>query len=138
MANDLYYPYKQVLLGAATYTPPVWSTDTIAGALVTATYTPSITTDTYYSTIPGGAIASSVTIPSITTSAGKVIQTALVTFPSVAAGAACLYLILYKNTGSPSTSPLLVFFDTFTAGMPVTPNGRDIEVAFDIAGIWGL
>lgn len=45
-------------------------------------------------------------------------------------------LVIYEHTGTPSTSPCIVFFDTFTSGMPVTPNGGDIVVQWHASGIF--
>ena len=51
-------------------------------------------------------------------------------FASVASGAACDFLILYKDTGSGATSPLMAII-TQATGLPVTPNGADINLVFD-------
>ena len=39
-------------------------------------------------------------------------------------------LVIYKHTGTESTSRLIAYIDTAT-GLPVTPNGGDITVAWD-------
>jgi len=52
------------------------------------------------------------------------------TYTAVTAGAACESLVIYKDTGSAATSNLIAYIDTAT-GLPVTPNGGDITVAFD-------
>ena len=39
-------------------------------------------------------------------------------------------LVIYKDTGTESTSPLIMYIDTAT-GLPVTPNGGDITVTWD-------
>jgi len=46
------------------------------------------------------------------------------TYVAVPAGAAIDCLAVYKDTGSPATSPLLFYIDGFT----VTPNGGDITI----------
>lgn len=45
-------------------------------------------------------------------------------------GDTCEALIIYKDTGTESTSPLIAYIDTAT-GLPVTPNGGDIGVTWD-------
>lgn len=40
-------------------------------------------------------------------------------------------LVIYKHTGTESTSQLIAYIDTFSAGMPVTPNGGSINVTWD-------
>jgi hypothetical protein len=44
-------------------------------------------------------------------------------------------LEFFKDTGTPSTSDLICYFDTAT-GLPVTPNGGDINVTFNASGIF--
>lgn len=38
--------------------------------------------------------------------------------------------MIYADTGTESTSPLIAFIDTAT-GLPITPNGGDIIVTWD-------
>lgn len=51
-------------------------------------------------------------------------------FASVASGAACDFIIRYKDTGVGSTSPLIAIVIKGT-GLPVTPNGADINLVYD-------
>lgn len=44
-------------------------------------------------------------------------------------------LILVVDTGTESTSRLLAFWDT-ASGLPLTPNGGDVLVRWDVAGIF--
>lgn len=44
-------------------------------------------------------------------------------------------LIFWQNTGSDATSRLLIFVDTVTSGLPVIPNGGDVNVVLNAAGI---
>lgn len=44
-------------------------------------------------------------------------------------------LIYWINTGSDATSPLLVFVDSATSGLPVTPNSGNIAVTINPVGI---
>ena len=39
-------------------------------------------------------------------------------------------LVLWVDTGTPATSFLIAYFDTVT-GLPVTPNGGDIQIVWD-------
>ena len=39
-------------------------------------------------------------------------------------------LLIYKDTGTEATSPLIAYIDTAT-GLPVTPNGGNITVTWD-------
>ena len=112
-------------------------TATMALSLFTTAYTPNLTTDQYYST-PYGAVtptAGPVTLTSPTGSLGT-FSAANTTFTSVS-GSASAYLVLFKNTGTNSTSPLIGLIDTAT-GLPVTPNGGNITVAWASGQVFTL
>jgi hypothetical protein len=47
-------------------------------------------------------------------------------------------VILYVDTGSAATSRLVAFFDTGVTGLPVTPNGGDINLNWNASGIFQL
>ena len=53
-------------------------------------------------------------------------------FTSVS-GATIEAYIIYRDTGTPSTSYLLVYFDSVSSGLPITPNGGDILLQFSNA-----
>lgn len=109
-----------------------WDTDNIKVALVRS-YTVNLSTHQFLSDVTGGGggtiVATSGNLASKTVTAG-VADAADITFTAVGAGAACQYLIIYKDTGVAGTSPLIVAIDNYT-GLPVTPNGTDIPVAWD-------
>jgi len=56
---------------------------------------------------------------------GVVTLTAASTFSAVT-GDAADFLTVWKNSGTPATSPLILTWDSATAGIPVTPNTGDI------------
>ena len=58
-----------------------------------------------------------------------------VTFPSVT-GNTVEALAIYIDTGTAGTSRLVAFLDTGITGLPVTPNGGNITVTWDAAGIF--
>ncbi len=61
-----------------------------------------------------------------------------VTFTAVS-GASCESLDYYKDTGTASTSPLIVNLDEGSVtGLPVTPNGGDINWNVAAGGAWVL
>lgn len=47
------------------------------------------------------------------------------------------YLIIYEHTGVESTSNLILKLDTAT-GLPLTPNGGDVTIAWSGSGIWSI
>ena len=133
MANALFdFGRESFLLGDI-----AWDTDNIKAVLVDhGTDTPVPGTDQYLSDIAVGArVATSGNLSSKTTTGGTA-DAADVTFTSVT-GASCESMVIYKDTGVASTSILIAYFDTAT-GLPVTPNGGDITIAFDAAGIFTL
>lgn len=126
MANALYDKGREKFLTGAIS----WSSDDIKVVLVDAAdYTVSISTHEFLSDITsGGRVATSGNLSSKTTTAG-VADAADVTFSAVT-GDVSEALVIYKDTGSAATSPLIAYIDTAT-GLPVTPNGGDITVAWD-------
>lgn len=112
--------------------------DTIKMLLCSASYTANMSTDEFHADVPGGAIiATSSALSSKDTTAG-VFDAADVTFTSVS-GSTVTQIVFWKDTGSSATSPLITRYDVAT-GLPVTPNGGDIAVAFDGGSdkIWTL
>ena len=73
-------------------------------------------------------IAGPVTLTSKSTTGGAA-DAADCTFTSVS-GATIEALVIYKDTGSEATSPVIAYIDTAT-GLPITPNGGDIIVTWD-------
>lgn len=137
MSNALYPKFKEALLGAGINL----ASDTIAAILVdTGSYTYAAT-DQYLSAIPSAArIGSPVVLAGKSVSNG-VFAAANSTFTSVPAGtgsaATVEALVLYKSTGTDSTSPLIAYIDTAT-GLPFTPNGSNESVTWNAGGIFTL
>jgi hypothetical protein len=126
MANALYAKGRQKFLEGGI----AWGSDNIKAVLVdTGAYTPNLSTHEFLSDIAGGArIATSGNLSSKTTTDG-VADAADVTFVGVS-GVQSEAVVLYKDTGTAGTSPLIAYIDTAT-GLPVTPSGGDIAVAWD-------
>ena len=126
MANTLYdYARQRFLEGQLN-----WLTDTIKVYLVdTGAYTPQTAIHQYLADIPLSArIAGPVTLTSKSTTGGAA-DAADCTFTSVS-GATIEAIVIYKDTGSEATSPVIAYIDTAT-GLPVTPNGGNITVTWD-------
>ena len=126
MANTLYDFARQRFLEAQIN----WMTDTIKVILVdTGAYTPQTAVHQYLSDIPTSArIAGPVTLTAKATT-GDAADAADVTFTAVSGGSIAA-IVIYADTGTASTSPLIAFIDTAT-GLPITPNGGDIIVTWD-------
>jgi hypothetical protein len=126
MANALYGLGREGFLGADVD----WDADTIKAVLVdTALYTVSIDVDQFLSNIVAGArIAISAALSTKTKALG-VANAANVVYSAVS-GASVEAVVIYQDTGVEATSRLIAYIDTAT-GLPVTPNGGDINLNWD-------
>jgi hypothetical protein len=126
MANALYDLARQAFLDGDID----WSSDTIKVVLVDAAdYTISLSTHDNLDDIPSAArVATSAAFTSKTSTAG-VADAADVTLNTVTGDPAEL-LVIFKDTGVESTSKLICAIDTAT-GLPVTPGGGNISIAWD-------
>ena len=107
-----------------------WLTDNIKLALVSSAYTVNLTTDQYFNVIPGGAVIQSSGNFASKISTNGTANAANVTCSTVPSGSTVTYVVIYKDTGLSSTSPLILYIDTAT-NLPVTTNGGDITVQWD-------
>jgi hypothetical protein len=125
VANDLYASAKEKFMTGSIN----MSSDDIRVILADAAdYTLSLSTHDFLDDVPSGArVATSAALSSKTVTGG-VFDAADVTLSTVT-GDQSEYLILYKHTGTESTSPLILLIDTAT-GLPVTPSGGDITIAW--------
>jgi len=107
-----------------------WDTDNIKVMIVdTADYIADLALDSVLADVP--------VIARIATSANLTVKTAIdgvadaadVTFAAVT-GDQSEALVIYQDTGVEATSRLIVYIDTAT-GLPVTPNGGDIQIQWD-------
>lgn len=126
MANALYDLGRQAFLSGSIS----WSSDTIKTVLInTSVYTVNLATHQFFSDITGGStVGTAQTLASKTVTAG-VADAADVTFTAVS-GAVSSAILIWKDTGTSTTSPLIAYIDTGT-GLPVTPNGGDISIVWD-------
>lgn len=133
MANALYPRWKQALLEFTANNN--LSAGTVKVALVTAGYTYSAT-DQFYSSVSASVVGTPQTIGSKTFTNG-VFDGSDVTFTAVS-GAQVVSLVIYIDTGSAATSPLVAVLDTGITNLPVTPNGGDIAITWNPSGIFSL
>ena len=49
-------------------------------------------------------------------------------------GASIEAIVLYVHTGTESTSRLIMYQDTGVAGLPLTPDGSDVQITVDAGG----
>lgn len=131
MANALFNPGREGFLAGEID----WN-NAVIGVYLVRGYTFDAT-DKFVSDLTGATlVAGPVTLSSPAVTDG-VADAADVTFPAVAAGAACDMLIIAQRSAvtggadvADSAKRLIACIDTAT-GLPVTPNGGDISVAWD-------
>lgn len=133
MANALYPKWKEQLLQFTANNN--LSSGTVKAALVTSGYTYS-SADQFYSSVTASAVGTPQTIGSKTFTNG-VFDGADVTYTAVT-GSQAVSIVLYIDTGSAATSPLVAFIDTSVTNLPVTPNGGDISITWNASGIFAL
>jgi hypothetical protein len=133
MANALYGKYKEFVLAAAGSLD--WDANNVKASLVDGgVYTPNMSTDDYYNDI-ASVVAVSGNLANKTNTLG-VADADDVTWTSVS-GAVSEYVIGWRDTATPATSELMWLMDTGT-GLPVTPNGGDINVVWNASGIFAI
>lgn len=133
MANALYPKWKEALIQASSDSA---LTGTLKVALVdTGTYIYSATHQ-FYSDISASVVGTPVVLGTKTYTSG-VLDAADSVFTSVT-GVSVEALVLYIDTGVAGTSRLVAFMDTGVTGLPVTPNGGNINVTWNASGIFAL
>lgn len=133
MANAIYPKYKEALLNGSANTN--MSTGTVKVALVdTGTYTYSSAHE-FVSSLTG-TVGTAQTLGTKTFTNGT-FDAADSTFTSVT-GNSVEALVIYIDTGVAGTSRLIAYIDTGVTGLPVTPNGGNINITWDAAGIFTL
>ena len=133
MANALYPKWKEQLLQFTANNN--LSAGTVKVALVTAGYTYSAS-DQFYSSVSASVVGTPQTIGSKTFTNG-VFDGGDVTFTSVT-GSQVTQLVIYIDTGTAGTSPLVALLDTGVTNLPVTPNGGNIDITWNASGIFAL
>ncbi len=127
MPNALYDLGREGFLGAEID----WDADTIQAILVdTALYTVNLATHDNLDDIPAGArVGSPVTLTSKTKAAG-VADAADISFTGLSSAPSIEALVLFKSTGTESTSRLIAYIDTAT-GLPVSAGATQADVTWD-------
>lgn len=134
MANALYQKWKEQLLQFTANNN--LSAGTVKVALVdTGVYTYNAN-DQFWTAVSSASIGTPQTIGTKTFTNG-VFDGADVTFTTVV-GNSVEALVLWIDTGTPATSPLVAYIDTSVTGLPVTPNGGDITITWNASGIFAL
>jgi hypothetical protein len=132
MANAAYPNYRNILLGGGNHGPVDLDGDTIKGYLIDTADEAYNSADQDIADITGAGIVSTATLSGLSVASQAFTSTAI-TFASVT-GDVSEAVILWKDSGVAATSALIAFYDTFASGMPVTPNGGNIQVSPHASG----
>jgi hypothetical protein len=125
MANALYVKGKEKILSASIN----FVTDTIKVMLVKNTYPQSIAGDEFLTAVEAYRLNTDQTLASKSVASGA-FDAGDATFAAVTAGDTSEGVVIYKDTGSAATSPLIAYIDTIT-GFPLATNGGDITIQWD-------
>lgn len=140
MANAVYPIWKSALLQASANSA-LTSTNVRVAFLDTGTYNYNPAHD-FYNDLTGvfpNTRATGVALGSKTYTSGT-FDAADATFTAFSNGAVSLEaLVIYIDDGAADTSSRLVLFlDTSITGMPFTPSGSDVTIAWSPSGIFTL
>lgn len=131
MASQLYPKGKAHILGLATKIDLV--ADNLKVLLIDTADETYNAADEFHSDITGaGIVATSGNLASKTVTSGT-FDAADITITAVT-GDTVEAIILYKDSGSSATSPLIAWFDVST----LTPNGGDVTVTFNASGLFAI
>jgi len=109
---------------------------TVKVVLVTSSYTPTQSSDEFYSAISSYVLGTPIALSSKTVAVngtGIVFDAADVTFTGIASGTATA-LVFYIDTGTESTSPL-IGYDSTATNLPFTFTGTDVTLVLSSSGV---
>lgn len=134
-------PIKNIFTGA---NPVDWDSDTIKVALCTASYTPDQDTHDFFNDITnelaaengytaGGAALTGLEVAYDATSNEVRLKAANVSWSITGSSVTARYAIVYKSTGTGSTSPLLGYVDL--GASTTVPAGGKLVLEWDATGV---
>lgn len=134
MANVIYPKFKEAIMrsdpDSNLLSGTVKTTLIVAGAYV---YNSG---HDFLNDVTAGRVANSAALTAKTVTSG-IFDAANTTFTAVS-GPAANAVILWIDTGNEATSRLFAYLDTDITGLPITPNGGDINLNWNTTGIIAL
>jgi hypothetical protein len=134
MANAVYDKWQEAIIQAS-------ASSALNGSGTTGVYCVLVDTGTYtfsqahqYYSDLSGIVNSEQEITSKTYTSG-VLDGADITFTSVTGNSVEALVLFVKNAGANTTWRLFAYLDTSITGLPVTPNGGNINVTWNASGI---
>lgn len=135
MANAIYPKWKEARLQST-------ANAALDGSGTTGLYVALVDTGVYtynashefWSSVVAGQIGTEVELGSKTYTSG-LLDAADSVFTSVSGSTAEALVFFIKNAGANTTWRLVAYVDTGVTGLPVTPNGGNINVTWNASGI---
>lgn len=125
MANAIFTKGKEKILSGQIN----FSTDSLKAVIVSSAYAPSLSTHEFLDSASASVLGSAVTLTGKSV-AGGVFNADDINIQAVAAGATAKAVVVFKDSGDPATSPLLLYIDQ-VGGFPAATNGGDITIQWD-------
>ncbi len=137
MANAIYDKYKEALLTGAS--DSALNDGNLKVALINTDNESYTATDQYYSDVSALAntAVANATLTNVTLTNG-VLDADDVRFVSVTDTTECEALLFYIDTGNTATSRLVAYMDTNINGLPITPDGSNVDISWSTSGIFKL
>lgn len=138
MANAFYPKWKEAILQGSSNSALNGSGDTgVYVALVdTGVYTYS-SAHQYYSDISSAVVGTPVELGTKTYTNGT-FDAADFTWASVTGNSSEAVVLYVKNAGANTTWRLVAYYDSSVTGLPVTPNGSNINGTVNASGLFTL
>lgn len=135
MANAVYPKYMEAVIQASASVGLAGSTTTGVFAVLvdTGVYTYSAAHQ-FYSSISSAIVGTEQELGTKTFTNG-LFDAADSVFPAVTGNSVEAIVLFVKNAGANTTWRLLSYIDTGVTGLPATPNGGNINVAWNASGI---
>lgn len=114
-----------------------WDTDTIKCSLHTSSYAVNQNTDLFWNTATNEVTSSGYTTGGITLTAAASVASNVAQFTASAITWTAVtfttrYAVIYKSTGTSTTSPLIAYIDF---GADQTVSGANFTITFDATGV---
>jgi len=138
MANAIYPKWKEARLqGTANAALDGSGTTGLYVALIDTGVTGYNSAHEFFSSLASAMIGTEVELTSKTYTNG-VLDAADSVLSSVSGAQSEALVLFVKNAGANTTWRLFAFLDTSITGLPVTPNGGNINITWNASGIVGL
>ena len=128
MATIIHTELKRGMTGSPTHSFVTWDTDDVDYSFLDETDSGVITAaNVDYDEVDAATVVGTGEFATLTDTDGVVSISGTVTHTALT-GDAADYFTVFKNSGTPATSPLCITWDSASTGLPITPNGNDVDI----------